>query len=171
MTTKPSAAQYFQNVIEPLTTNTKPAASPLLFNAKDISNIPLEGFADPTLGGDVGWKTLISAPQTPTDTFTVGIATCAPKKKTGCRGSLRAHRHKQAEMYHITQGKGIVTIDGKEHEVSKGSVLWIPGDAEHGTENVGDEDLVWLYVFAANGFEEILYRFDEPGPRVVKAKL
>lgn len=49
-------------------------------------------------------------------------------------------------------------------------MLWIPGDAEHGTENVGDEDLVWLYVFAADGFEEILYRFDEPGPRV-KAKL
>lgn len=50
-------------------------------------------------------------------------------------------------------------------------MLWIPGYAEHGTENVGDEDLVWLYVFAADGFEEILYRFDEPGPRVVKAKL
>lgn len=172
MTTKPSAAPYFQNVIEPepLTTNTKPVANPLLYNAEDISNLPLEGFVDSTLGGDVTWRTLISAPNTPTNTFTVGIATCPSKKKTGCRGTLNPHRHKQAEMYHITQGKGIVTIDGKEHMVSKGSVLWIPGDAEHGTENIGDEDLVWLYVFAVDGFGDILYRFDEPGG-VVKARL
>ena len=54
--------------------------------------------------------------------------------------------------------------------VSKWSVLWIPGDAEHGTENIGDEDLVWLYVFAVDGFGDILYRFDEPGG-VVKARL
>ena len=62
-------------------------------------------------------------------------------------------------MYHITQGKGIVTIDGKEHMVSKGSVLWIPGDAEHGTENIGDEDLVWLYVFAVDGFGDTFWAY------------
>ena len=50
-------------------------------------------------------------------------------------------------------------------------MLWITGDAEHGIENVGEEDLVWLYAFAADGFEDIVYRFEEPGPGKEKAKL
>lgn len=82
---------------------------------------------------------------------------------------MKLHRHRQAEIYHVTQGRGVVTIDSKEYEVGKGSVVWIPGDAEHGIENVGVEDLVWLYAFAADGFAEVVYRFDEPG--LGKAKL
>ena len=144
---------------------------PIVLNADDIKQTASESFPDPGAGGDVSWKTLISAPKTATDGFTVGIATCAPGLSAGCRGHLKLHRHKQAEIYHVTQGKGVVTIDGKEHSVSKGSVIWIPGDAEHGTENVGDEDLVWLYAFAADGFEEIVYRFDAPGPGKEMAKL
>jgi quercetin dioxygenase-like cupin family protein len=147
------------------------AKNAIVLGAEDIKQTALESFPDPSAGGDVCWKTLISAPKTATDTFTVGIATCAPGKSAGCRGHLKQHRHKQAEIYHVTQGKGVVTIDGKEHSVSKGSVVWIPGDAEHGTENVGDEDLVWLYAFAADGFEEVVYRFDEPGPEKEKAML
>ena len=143
----------------------------IVLSANDIEENSSESFPDPSTGGDVSWKTLISAPKTATDTFTVGIATCAPGNSAGCRGHLKRHRHKQAEIYHITQGKGVVTIDGQGHAVSKGSVVWIPGDAEHGTENVGEEDLVWLYAFAADGFEQIVYRFDEPGPGKVKAKL
>ena len=137
---------------------------PLVLSANDISKTPSESFPDPKTGGNVSWKTLISAPQTSTDTFTVGIATCAPGSSSACRGHLKLHRHKQAEIYHVTQGKGVVTIDGKEHAVSKGSVVWIPGDAEHGIENVGEEELVWLYAFAVDGFGDVVYRFDEPGP-------
>lgn len=151
-------------------TDTK-AKKAIVLSADDIKEIAPESFPDPSAGGDVSWKTLISAPKTATDTFTVGIATCAPGKSAGCRGHLKPHRHKHAEIYHITQGKGVVTIDGNEHPVSKGSVVWIPGDAEHGTENVGIEDLVWFYAFAADGFEQIVYRFDEPGPVKGKAKL
>lgn len=83
---------------------------------------------------------------------------------------MKAHRHSHAELYHITSGTGVVTIDGVEHEVRKGSVVFIPGDAEHGIRNIGEEELVWLYVFAADGFGEIIYRFDEPG-FAAKAKL
>ena len=79
-------------------------------------------------------------------------------------------------MYHVTAGRGIVSIDGQEYEVGKGSVVFIPGDAEHGIRNVGCEDLVWLYAFAADGFGEVVYRFS--GERVsdqngkeIKAKL
>lgn len=141
---------------------------PFVLNAKDIKNIKPTTFQDPEASGSVSWKTLISAPQTPTDTLTVGIATCAPGTSTFCRGDLKPHRHTQAELYHITRGEGIITIDGVEHRVGKGDVVWIPGDAEHGAVNSGKEDLVWLYVFAVDGFEKVIYRFDEHG---VKSKL
>lgn len=147
------------------------AKEAIVLSADDIKKTASESFPDPSAGGDVSWKTLISAPKTATDTFTVGIATCAPGQSAGCRGHLKLHRHKQAEIYHVTQGKGLVTIDGRGHAVSKGSVVWIPGDAEHGTENVGEEDLVWLYTFAADGFEDIVYQFNGPGPGKEKAKL
>lgn len=144
---------------------------PVILSSNDIVNTTSESFPDPSTCGDVSWRTLISAPKTSTDSFTVGIATCTPGTSAGCRGHLKLHRHKQAEIYHVTQGRGLVTIDGQEHAVSKGSVVWIPGDAEHGIENAGEEDLVWLYAFAADGFEDIVYRFDEPGPGKKKAKL
>lgn len=56
---------------------------------------------------------------------------------------------------------GIVTIDGTEHEVGRGSVLYIPGDAEHGMKCTGKEEVRWLYVFAVGGFGEVEYRFSE----------
>lgn len=136
---------------------------PLILNDTDIVDTPSTSFPDPDASGTVSWKTLISAPQTLTDTLTAGIATCAPGTSTFCGGNLKPHRHAQAELYHVTQGKGIITVDGVQYEVSKGSVVWIPGDAEHGIVNVGGEDLVWLYVFAVSGFGEVVYRFGQPG--------
>ncbi|EMD97530.1 hypothetical protein COCC4DRAFT_33967 [Bipolaris maydis ATCC 48331] len=136
---------------------------PIVLNADDIISTASERFPDPSTGGDVSWRTLFSAPKTRTNTFTVGIATCAPGVSAGCQGHLKPHRHKQAEIYHFTAGKGIVTVDGDEHQVAKGSVVWIPGDAEHGVRNVGAEDLVWLYAFATDGFGDVVYRFNEGG--------
>lgn len=81
-------------------------------------------------------------------------------------GQLKLHRHAHPELYHVTAGRGVVMIDGVESEVGRGSVVFIPGDAEHGIKCVGEEDLEWLYVFAADRFEEVVYRFSD-----VKAKL
>jgi oxalate decarboxylase/phosphoglucose isomerase-like protein (cupin superfamily) len=50
-------------------------------------------------------------------------------------------------------------------------VVFIPGDAEHEAGNTGTEDLVWLYVFAADGFGKIVYRFsDEVGETKLRGK-
>ncbi|PSN74303.1 RmlC-like cupin [Corynespora cassiicola Philippines] len=136
---------------------------PLILHSEDIANTPSECFPSSVTGGKVTWKTLMSEPKTSTNTFTSGIATCEPGD-----GHLKLHRHKQAELYHVTEGRGIVYIDGKEHEVAKGSVVFIPGDAEHGIRNTGEENLVWLYVFATDGFGDVVYRFSEEQP---KAKL
>ncbi|KAF2001014.1 RmlC-like cupin [Amniculicola lignicola CBS 123094] len=129
---------------------------PVVLGAQNIANRPQEGFED-TTGGNVTWKTLLSAPKTATDTFTSGIASCKPKG-----GHLNLHRHKHAEIYHIIQGQGIVPIDRIEYKVEKGSVLYIPGDAEHGIRNTSsEEELIWLYVFATDSFTDVVYRFKE----------
>jgi mannose-6-phosphate isomerase-like protein (cupin superfamily) len=92
---------------------------------------------------------------------------CNPES-LGDAGFLQLHRHSHAEIYHVISGSGTVCIDQQEYEVNKGSVVFITGDAEHGIFNKGNEDLVWLYVFAADGFEDIVYRFSAGD---VKAKL
>lgn len=57
-------------------------------------------------------------------------------------------------------GRGIVRIDGVEHEVADGDVVFIPGDAEHGVWNLdAEQELKWLYAFAVDGFGEVNYRF------------
>ncbi|KAF1843646.1 RmlC-like cupin [Cucurbitaria berberidis CBS 394.84] len=143
---------------------------PVILHAPQIATAPSETFPDPSIGGNVSWKTLISSSTTPSDTFTVGIATCPSGSKASCPsttpqrpGHLKLHRHTHAEIYHVTAGIGVVAIDGVDHEVKKGSVVFIPGDAEHGIRNVGDEELCWLYVFAARGFGEVVYRFSGDG--------
>lgn len=105
--------------------------------------------------GIVSWKTLISAPKTATDSLTAGVAVCPPQQ-----GHLCPHRHAHAEIYHITSGRGILSIDGEEQIVGAGSVVYIPGNAEHGIRNDDpQEDLKWLYVFAADSFQDVVYRF------------
>lgn len=63
-------------------------------------------------------------------------------------------------MYHIIDGEGVVTVDGEEYAVGSGSVVFIPGNARHGVTNSrADRALRWFYVFAADDFGEIKYRF------------
>jgi mannose-6-phosphate isomerase-like protein (cupin superfamily) len=126
----------------------------LIVNHDAIQSQTSESFTDSSKG-IVTWKTLISAPQTATDSLTVGVASCPPQQ-----GHLCPHRHTQAEVYHIISGRGIMQIDGKEQEVAAGSVVYIPGDAKHGIRNDDPEqELKWLYVFGADSFEDIKYRF------------
>lgn len=126
----------------------------VVLDADTIAAREAEGFPDSSKGL-VSWKTLISAPQTSTDALTVGIATCPPKSGHLCR-----HRHSHAELYHIISGHGLVSIDGIEQTVRAGSVIYIPGDAEHSIRNEDpDNELRWLYCFGADGFADIKYRF------------
>lgn len=131
---------------------------PIVLDSRSISSRPWEGF-EGLDGGSVNWKTLLSAGKTNSNTFTSGIARCAPNG-----GHLKCHRHTHPELYCVTSGRGIVRIDGVEHPVEQGSVVFIPGDAEHSIWNTGqEEDLQWLYVFATDRFQDVVYRFsDEP---------
>lgn len=133
---------------------------PLAYDASSIARLPDEAFAQSSSRGCT-WKTLFCASRTPTDTFTSGIAVCAPKT-----GELALHRHPSAELYHFIQGSGIVEIDGTEHCVKAGSVIYIPGSASHRVKNTSEtKELKWLYVFAVDRFASVQYQWDNDKPR------
>ncbi len=113
---------------------------------------PREGWDDP-VKGRIAWRTLFSGDRTPTAALTAGVAELEPG------GWLALHRHAPAEIYYVLEGRGIVTLDGVEHEVSAGSAVFIPGNVEHGSRNAGDTPLRVLYAFAADSFAEVEYRF------------
>ncbi|KIV88183.1 hypothetical protein PV10_09102 [Exophiala mesophila] len=123
---------------------------PVILSEQEIASQPDETFPR----GEVSWKTLFTSSRTPTDSLSTGIAVCPAKT-----GHLCAHRHAQAEVYYIIQGRGTVKIDGNETAVQAGSVVFIPGDAEHAIWNLDDEPLQWFYVFPTDAFEDVIYRF------------
>ncbi len=112
----------------------------------------LDGWDDP-VKGRVGWRTLFSADQTPTQALTAGIAELQPG------GWLGLHRHTPPEIYYVLEGSGIVTLDGVEHPVAAGTAVFIPGNCEHGISNAGAAPLRFLYAFAVDSFGEVEYRF------------
>ena len=126
------------------------AVCTVVLSETDIAAEPEETFPR----GNVSWKTLFSSSKTPTDSLCTGIAICPPKT-----GHLCPHRHMQAEVYYIIEGRGTVKIDGEEANVQAGSVVFIPGNAEHAIWNVRDEPLRWFYVFPTDAFEDVIYRF------------
>jgi mannose-6-phosphate isomerase-like protein (cupin superfamily) len=103
--------------------------------------------------GRLSFRTLIDGDETPTDALTFGTATLKHGEW------LAPHRHAQPEIYFILSGSGAMTIDGVRHEVSSGTGIFIPGNAEHGISNLGPYPLKFLYAFAVNGFSEVVYVF------------
>jgi mannose-6-phosphate isomerase-like protein (cupin superfamily) len=103
--------------------------------------------------GNVRWKTLISAGLTPSSALTLGVARL-PAGET-----LRPHRHREAEVYFVLDGAGIVTIDGAARAVEAGAGVFIPGDAVHSVQSTGQTDMQVVYVLAADAFEDVEYIF------------
>jgi quercetin dioxygenase-like cupin family protein len=136
---------------------------PTILPASYIESTPPETFPSPS-NSNVSWHTLISAPQRDTTDLSAGIATCPPQT-----GRLCLHRHEQAEIYHILEGEGDMTVDGTTTRVHTGCTVFIPRNAEHGIVNTGNGELRWFYVFAIGSFGDIVYRFSEEAGQ--KAKL
>jgi mannose-6-phosphate isomerase-like protein (cupin superfamily) len=95
-------------------------------------------------------------PKTASQDMSAGIASCPANT-----GYLAHHRHTQSEIYYIISGKGEVTVDGNVHAVTGGSTVFIPGDAEHGIKNTGEQELKWFYVFPTASFGDVEYNFSE----------
>ena len=114
---------------------------------------PREGW-DTSARGDATWFTLFSGDITPTESLSAGMMEIMPKGE-----GLKLHRHAQPEIYYVAEGSGALMIDGIETVVSAGCAAFIPGDAEHGIRNVAETVLKIFYVFPADRFSEVTYRF------------
>ena len=52
------------------------------------------------------------------------------------------HEQKEDEIYYVLSGRGVMTLDGKEHEVGPGTAILTRPGSSHGLKQVGSEDLV-----------------------------
>jgi mannose-6-phosphate isomerase-like protein (cupin superfamily) len=103
----------------------------------------------------VTWRTLISADRTPTAGMTVGVAEIEP----GSTEVGALHHHEADEIYYVVTGRGEVHLDGVDHAIEAGSVVFVPGGTHHFVRNTGDETLKLLYVFAVDRFSDVEYVF------------
>jgi mannose-6-phosphate isomerase-like protein (cupin superfamily) len=133
--------------------STNQPAQAVVLPATHTSAFPSESFADPNRG-NVTWHKLFSQTSTQTSDLSAGVAIC-PRHT----GYFRQHRHTQAEIYYILEGRGTVVIDGIEYPVEKGCALFIPGNSEHGVVNNTEDDLKWLYVFPTESLTKVHYKF------------
>ncbi len=112
--------------------------------------------------GRIAWRTLFSSDRTPTESLTAGVGEIGPGDRLG------AHQHTPPEVYHVLAGEGAVLIGSEEYRVVSGTAVFIPSNAVHGLRNTGRDTLRFLYVFPADSFKEVDYRFqddnDNPNP-------
>lgn len=52
------------------------------------------------------------------------------------------HEQKEDEIYYVLSGRGVMTLDGKEHEVGPGTAILTRPGSSHGLKQVGSDDLV-----------------------------
>jgi len=61
-------------------------------------------------------------------------------------GKTKPHKMRTSEIYYIINGKGIMHIDEKSHDVEAGCMIDIPPGAIQHIENTGGEDLEFLCI-------------------------
>ena len=123
---------------------------------RDVAQVEPEVWTDP-VRGDVSFQVVFSGDRTPTSALYTGLTELAPA------GWLGRHRHTQAEVYHLVEGSGVVVLDGVARDVAAGSAVFIPGDVEHGIRNTGTGPLRFVYAFATDSIDDVVYRFTDDG--------
>lgn len=103
----------------------------------------------------IRWKLLITGERGPSGGIVTGITELPPGE------SLLLHHHEPEETYYVIKGKGHMQIDDCEAEVGPGSAVYIPPNATHTVRCTGTEPLVFIFTFARDSFEQIIYNFDE----------
>ena len=102
----------------------------------------------------VRWKLLIAGERGPSAGFVAGIGEVPPD------ASLLLHHHEPEETYYVVSGHGRLEIDGCESALGPGSAVYIPPNARHALHCTGAEPLVFVFCFARDRFDDVVYRFD-----------
>jgi quercetin dioxygenase-like cupin family protein len=121
---------------------------------KRVEDVKPEAWSDSR--GHLTFQTLVSGDLTPSEGLVAGVSTLEPG------GELAMHSHAPPEVYFVLEGEALVTVDGVERRVSAGAAVFIPGDAPHGVRNPFERPFKIFYVFPANRFDEIEYKFSAP---------
>jgi len=90
----------------------------------------------------------------PTKNFTAGYVVIEPK------GRIPLHAHSNEEIYIFLKGMARVKVGVEEETVEAISALYIEPDAEHFLQNVGEDEVIMVFVYsppgiAAHWFKEI----------------
>jgi quercetin dioxygenase-like cupin family protein len=117
----------------------------------DFSSLKDERWED-SARGTIRYRTLISAPHTPTDSLVCGVAMMA------AGDTFALHSHENPEIYFGLEGEGLVLIDGQPHLLAPGVAIFIPGGALHGVP-LATSPLKWFYTFATDSFVNVRYSF------------
>jgi mannose-6-phosphate isomerase-like protein (cupin superfamily) len=80
----------------------------------------------------------------------------------GQKLSYQSHE-KRNEKWTITQGVGIVTLDGKEQEIKEGDVIRIPAKMKHRIQNTSEDiDLKFIEIQTGRYFgEDDIIRYED----------
>lgn len=122
---------------------------------KSLAEAPADGWND-DLHGQVTWRTLFSAGLSPTEALTLGYAELTEGQE------LKHHRHLPPEIYYLLSGQAQVHLEGQDHLVLANTAVFIPGNALHGIKNVGHDIVRFIYAFAVDSFDEVVYDFGIP---------
>jgi quercetin dioxygenase-like cupin family protein len=107
---------------------------------------------DDPVRGCLDWCLLDDGRGPSPESVTTGVMTL------GEHGWLGRHRHAEPEVYYVLEGDAVVAVDDDEVRVGAGSLVRLPGDAEHGVRAV-DGPVRVLFVFPTAAFDHVCYRF------------
>jgi mannose-6-phosphate isomerase-like protein (cupin superfamily) len=130
----------------------KDQADPVRPLVIEEADAPRDGWDD-QVRGRLRWRTLFSQGLTETAGMTCGVTELKPGDWLGL------HRHAPPEVYYVFAGAGILSLEGREIPVSAGSAAFIPGMAEHGIRQTGDDVLRLFYAFPVDSFDGVDYLF------------
>ncbi len=120
------------------------------------SELEWESWDDPDIAAKspIRWKLLITSERGPSSGIVTGIAEIQPG------ASLLLHHHEPEETYYVISGTGLMEIDDSESILGPGTTVYIPPNAKHSVHCTGEEPLVFIFTFARDSFNEIVYQFD-----------
>ncbi len=103
------------------------------------------------------WEVLLDEP-----IYKVKRITVLPGKR------LSYQKHfKRREHWMVVEGNGVVTVDGKDVNLSKGETIDIAEEQTHRMANNGDEDLVFIEIQLGEYFgEDDIVRLEDDYGRV-----
>ncbi len=82
------------------------------------------------------------------------------------RLSYQYHK-KRSETWVIIKGEGIVTIEGKNKNISQGDTIIIPKTSKHRIENTGNDKLIFIEVQTGTYFgEDDIIRIEDDYNRI-----